>query len=262
VQRLSAAFRVALLLVPVAAHADHHRMAMEPADASSASYSAGVSLLAATFSPSQAENMYFGGNYEGLLASGTWSYDRYSAGASGAYYRLLRNGAEAYGYGDLVLEGQVAIVERRPVQTGAIVAVSVPIGDSSQGLGMGHTMLMPAGYVAGRNGRLAFAGSFGYSRALASSGHVHGMEPLVEPMNMSELTWSGGGDVAIAAGVRGGGRLSGGLPIAATLGTDRVIGALHVAWGSGSVDTVLEMQIGLVGDPFNIRGVFSTALKF
>jgi hypothetical protein len=81
-------------------------------------------------------------------------------------------------------------------------------------------------------------------------------------MNMSELTWSAGGEVAIAEGVRGGARFTGGIPVGSMPGTDRVVGAVRAAWGAGRYDTAVEIQAGLVGDPFTIRGVLSTALRF
>jgi hypothetical protein len=253
---------VALVVTTAVAHADHHGMAMESGDQESSSYSAGVALLAASFSPSQTANMYYGGDYEGVVANGAWSMGRYAAGASWAYYRLLRNGAEQYGIGDLVVHGQAALLSRHDVQAGLMLAVSAPTGSDELGLGMGHPMLMPAGYGAWRNGRISVGASFGYSWALASGAHVHGMAPLVEPMNMSELTWSGGGDVSVGSGVRAGLRLSGGVPVGAMLGTDRLVGAVRVAWGSGRVDTAAELQAGIAGDPFTLRGVVSTALRF
>lgn len=262
-QRLAAAIRIALLLVLVGvAHADHHGMAMEQRDTSSPSYTASVSLLGATFSPSQSDNMYYGGDYEAVVGGFAWSYDRVSAGASWAYYRMQRNGERQYGVGDLVASGQVALVQRHDLQTGVLAAISLPAGNEDIGLGMGHVMLMPAAYAASRLGAVAVTASLGYSRALASGGHVHGMAPLVEPMNMSELTWSLGADVPFAAGVHGGARIGGGLPIAAAMGTDRVVGALRIAWGSRNLDTGAELQAGLDGDPFTIRGVVSTALRF
>ena len=87
------------------------------------------------------------------------------------------------------------------------------------------------------------------------------MAPLVEPMNMSELTWSAGGAVALGGGVQVGSRLSGGVPVALS-GQDRLIGSLRAAWGGYGVDTAAELQLGLAGDPFNIRAVLSTALRF
>jgi hypothetical protein len=81
-------------------------------------------------------------------------------------------------------------------------------------------------------------------------------------MNMSEITWGGGGDVAVADDVRVGARVSGGVPVGALPGHERVEGAVRVAWGKGRVDTAAELQAGLVGDPFTVRGVVSTALRF
>jgi hypothetical protein len=264
VQRLSHTIRIVALLVLIGsvARADHHGMAMGSGDDDSPNLMASVSLLAATFSPSQSANMDYGGNYEGVIAGASWSNARYAAGASWAYYRLLRNGVEQFGIGDLVVHGQATLLARGEITGGAALAVSAPTGDDVLGLGMGHPMVMPAGFAAWHHGRVALAGSFGYSRALASGTHVHGMSPLVEPMNMSELTWSASGDYSIAAGVRAGVRMSGGVPVGSMAGTDRVIGALRVAWGAGSIDTAAELQAGLAGDPFTIRGVVSTALRF
>jgi hypothetical protein len=251
-----------LVVLTSVAYADHHGMVMESDESPASTYTAGVSLLAATFSPSLPENMYFGGNYQGVVPSASWAMGRYAAGASWAYYRMRRNGNEDYGVGDLVAHGQVAIVTEHDVQAGAMFAVSAPTGSDAAGFGMGHPMVMPAAYAGWRSGPVAFAGSFGYSRALVSGVHVHGMAPLVEPMNMSELTWSGSGDVAVGRGVRAGARVSGGIPVGSLPGTDRVVGALRIAWGEGRVDTAFEFQAGLAGDPFNIRGVVSTALRF
>jgi hypothetical protein len=86
------------------------------------------------------------------------------------------------------------------------------------------------------------------------------MWPLVEPMNMVEFTWSAGGDVALSDTVHTGARLSGGVPIGN--GDNRIIGALRVAWGQGRFSTAAELQAGIAGDPFNVRGVVSTALSF
>jgi hypothetical protein len=264
VQRLNQPIQIAVLLVATttAAHADHHGMAMETGSDTASSYTASVALVAASFSPSQTADMAYGGDYEGVAAGADWAMDRYAAGVSWAYYRLLRNGAEQYGIGDLVVHGQVAVVARHDVSAGAVVALSAPTGNEVHGFGMGHPMAMPALYAAWHDGRVELAASFGYSRALASGNHVHGMAPLVDPMNMSELSWSAGGTIAVAAGVRVGLGASGGVPVGSLPGVDRVIGAARVAWGSARVETAAEVQGGFDGDPFNIRGVVSTALRF
>jgi len=264
VRQLTHMIRIAALLValPTAAHADHHGMAMGSGSDTASSYSANVALVAASFSPSQPENMSYGGDYEGVAAGADWAMDRYSAGVSWAYYRLLRNGAEQYGIGDLSVHGQVAVVARHDVQAGVLAAFSAPTGNETYGFGMGHPMVMPALYGMWRNGPVELAGSFGYSRAITSGVHVHGMAPLVDPMNMSELSWSVGGNVALTPGIRAGLRASGGVPVGSMPGVDRVVGAVRVAWGSSRVETAAEVQGGFLGDPFNIRGVLSTALRF
>ncbi|HSN27419.1 MAG TPA: hypothetical protein VLT45_14090, partial [Kofleriaceae bacterium] len=138
-----------------------------------------------------------------------------------------------------------------------------PTGDGQAGTGMGYAMAMPALWSAWTHARVTVAGSAGYSRALVSplSHHDHGPWPLVEPMNMSEISWSASGTVTIAPGTRAGARLTGGIPVLET-GHDRVEGALRVAWGAGRVDAAAEVQAGIAGDPFTIRGVVETALHF
>jgi len=251
---------VALLLARGVAHADHDHMAMHASsDDSGSTFGASVSLLAASFSTT-----FYAGDYEAVMPAASWSMGRFAAGASLPYYRLYENGLPIYGLGDLVVHGQATLFASHDVQAGALLAVSAPTGNADVGLGMGHVMLMPAAWGAWHLDRLVLIGSLGYGRAIvdASSHHDHGMWPLVEPMNMSEITWSGGGELAIGEGVRAGARLSGGVPVGALPGHDRVIAAARVAWGTGRVDTAAEIQAGLVGDPFTIRGVVSTALRF
>jgi len=145
---------------------------------------------------------------------------------------------------------------------GAMLAVSFPTGQETLGYGMGHIMMMPMAMGSWMIDRVTLSATAGYGRALVELGnHVHGMWPLVEPMNLQEVTFGGGGDVAIAHGVQGGVHVSGGVPVGAA-GTDRVIGAARVAWGNRRLVTSAELQAGLAGDPFGIRGVIETALRF
>lgn len=259
---MNVTFRIVLLVAlaaPTVARADHDHMAMtEPHDGGS-TFGAGVTLVAASFS-----TMYYDGDYEGLVPSASWASGRFGAGASMPVYRLLENGLATYGPGDLVVHGQAALVATPTVQAGAMLGASAPTGNEYNGLGMGHYMVMPAAYTAWRIDRVVLTGSFGYSRALvhASANHDHGMWPLVEPMNMSELTWSGSGELAVGSGVHAGARLSGGVPIGVLPGHERVVAAARVAWSAGRYDTAVELQAGLVGDPFTLRGVVSTALRF
>jgi hypothetical protein len=245
-------------LVPASARADHHGMVMEHG-ADPSAFGASVALLAASF-----DTMYYVGDYQGVLPSMSWTHDWFVGGASLPYYHIRTNGLENYGPGDLVLNGQARLFDRGEVQGGALFAVSFATGDPIAGLGMGHDMLMPAAWGSWHHEQLFVSASLGYSRAIVddSQHHDHGMWPLVEPMNMSEITWSGAGELSLAPGLRAGARLSGGAPVGSLPGHDRIVGTLRVAYGEGRVDTAAELQAGLAGDPFTTRGIVSTSVRF
>ena len=235
----------------------HHEVDTDEQSFDEQSFAAGVTMLAATF-----ETLLYAGNYQGIMPSLRWANDRFGAGASASAYRLEENGATFYGFGDIVVHGQATIIGDEQVRGGVLASVSAPVGDDRRGMGMGHVMLMPAVFGIWTIDRVALAATAGYSRAIGSSSeHDHGMWPLVEPMNISEVTWSAGASVAVTPAVQAGARMSGGIPIGLA-GDDRLIGALRVSWTTGRLQTAGELQAGIVGDPFIIRGVVSTALSF
>jgi hypothetical protein len=247
---------VVALLSSSSARAEHdHAVHHEHGDDNA--FGASVSLLAASF-----ENNLYIGNYQGIAPSLSWSNGRFSAGATGAMYRLEKNGASLYGLGDLVVHGQVVVLRGEHAQGGVVAAVSAPLGDPSRGLSMGHVMVMPALFGTWHLDRVVLSATGGYGRAIGGdSEHDHGvMWPLVDPMNFSEVTWSVGGEVEITPRVRGGARVSGGIPIGD--GEFRVVGALRAAWLRGPFTTAAELQGGIAGDPFTLRGVVSTAISF
>ena len=250
---------IALLGVTSVARAEHQH-AMEhhdEADADRSAFGADVSVVAAAF-----DTMSYVGNYQGVIPALRWANARFGAGASVSMYRLEKNGASVFGAGDFMVHGQVTIVGNASAQAGIVAGVSAPLGDAMSGLSMGHVMVMPAAFGSWASGRVTVAGTAGYSRALGGmSDHDHGPWPLVEPMNMAELSWSAGGDYAIGKNVRAGARASGGVPLVDT-GHNRIVGALRVGWRTGRVESGAELQAGLAGDPFTIRGVVSTALSF
>ena len=238
------------------AFADHHGMAMTSQEPESM-FAATIALGAARY-----ETQYYGGEYESIVPALSWSRDRYTVSASLGLYRLEENGLLLYGVGDFVVSGQVRALDVDTTHAGVALAVSAPTANETNGFGMGHTMAMPSVWASTLLGSAILSGSVGYSRALASLGdHVHGMWPLVEPMNMSEITWGAGAEVAVVPDVRVSARVSGGVPIIAA-GVDRVIGGVRVGWTTGRVSTAAEVQTGLAGDPFTIRGVLETALRF
>jgi len=243
----------ALVLSAGSARADHSHAMTHGGEAA---FGAGVSMVAASF-----DTMIYSGNYQGVVAAASWANQRFAAAASVPLYRIEENGASYLGLGDIVVSGQVTVVGDHHAHAGVVAAVSAPTGDNVHGLGMGHPMVMPALFGSWMYERIALSATGGYSRAFGSTdGHDHGMWPIVEPMNMVEVTWSTAGEVAITPHVQAGARFSGGIPIGN--GDHRIIGALRVGWGSGRLATAAELQAGLVGDPFNLRGVVSTTWSF
>jgi hypothetical protein len=248
---------VCLALASSTAFAQHHHGMETQPESTHDMFGAGVALVAATY-----ETMDYGGNYEGVLPSVRWSRPRFGAAVTAGYYRLEKNGAKLWGQGDLTVHGQALIAGDAHASVGVIAGFTAPIANGQRGMGMGHVMVMPALYGTYGFDRVDVVATAGYSRALGGDmDHDHGPWPLVEPMLMSELSWSAGGDLRATTDVRVGGRLSGGIPVGGP-GETRAVGALRVGWHSGRVDSAAEIQAGLAGDPFTVRGVVSTALSF
>jgi hypothetical protein len=246
-----------IVMAPAMAMAEHHHHGMVAGGTEEgSSFAAGLSLVAANF-----DTMEYGGEYQGLVPSVRWSRGRFAASTSMGMYRLEKNGLSLYGAGDAMVHGQANLATRGGATAGVALAVSAPTGDRQEGLGMGHPMVMPAAY-----GRYATSGgsvdaSFGYGRAISGeSDHEGHGGPLVDPMNFSELTFTASGELVLARQLRTAARLSGAMPTGE--GTTRVIGGVRVLWTEGRVDTAFEIQAGLAGDPFTLRGVLETALRF
>lgn len=238
------------------ARAQHDHAADDHHHGPTSSLAAGVSLVAASF-----DTMLYAGNYQGAIPSLRWARDRFSAFANVGGYRLEKNGAASYGISDVGLHGQARIVALDAFETGVVAGVSLPTGNQQRGLGMGHLMVMPAVYAAWAPTRVRVAASVGYSRALGGQSHEgHGPWPLVSPMLAEEVSWNAGADVAVGSDVTAGARASGGIPL--DDGLARAIVSARVAWRAHSMESTFELQAGVVGDPFTVRGVVSTALSF
>jgi hypothetical protein len=251
-------FLVLLAVLPGTAAADHQHGMVTGETKGASSFSAGLSLVAAKY-----DTMEYGGDYQGVVPAVRWANHRFSASANFGAYRLIKNGLERFGAGDAMAHGQAMLLERGNASTGIALAVSAPTGDQRAGLGMGHPMVMPAAYARWSERAFNLDGSIGYGRAFgsdAASHHDHGSGSLVDPMNLQEMTFTAGGDYALARQLRAGGRLSGAVPIGD--GATRLVAGARVLWTEGRVDTAFEIQAGLAGDPFSVRGVLETALRF
>ncbi|HWU91123.1 MAG TPA: hypothetical protein VN253_27845, partial [Kofleriaceae bacterium] len=87
-----------------------------------------------------------------------------------------------------------------------------------------------------------------------------GAWPLVDPMSFSELTFGATGTVSLARTLQAGARLDGAVPIGN--GTARLAAGVRAIWTQGRVDTTAELQAGLAGAPFDVRGLLEAAVRF
>lgn len=247
---------VLVAALPAIARADHDHGA-HVSHSGATELSATVSLVAARY-----HNEFFIGDYQGITPAMRYSRGTISIGANASLYRLSSNGAVKYGPGDVVADGQLQLVGGHPASAGVALAVSFPTGSQRDGLGMGHVMAMPSAWGVYMFDRVTLIGSFGYGRAIGGGEHSHHTRSgaLVDPMNLSELTWSAQGDVSLARALTVGARAMGGIPVGED-GVNRVIGGLRAAWSEGRVTTTAEVQVGLDGEPFEVRGLLATALR-
>jgi len=236
------------------AHADHDMAAMSDHDSD---LSLGVSVEAAAF-----DTAFYVGSYQGIMPVVEAAHGRLGASVTMPLYHLTENGLGRYGIGDAALGAMATVVDRDTLHAGAALHLMLPTGSELDNFGMGHVMAMPSAWASWRGAALRLAASAGYARALTGLGgaHNHGPAPLVDPMNMQELTWSVAADIDVGHGVQLGGRARGAVPIGT--GQTRAIAGGRVAWGTARITTGVELQVGLVGDPFTIRGVLDTALRF
>jgi len=256
-RRLARAALVAVLAVPASAASADHDMAMHDHQHVDAhEVAVGLAVEAASY-----DTEFYVGSYQGVTPSLTWMYGRFGASTAITLYHLTQNGLSRYGLGDTMLGGHAVVLERDAMRAGLAIHVMLPTGSSLDNLGMGHTMAMPSLWASWRVSPWTVAASAGYSRALADlGGHNHGLAPLVDPMNMQELAFRAAADVDLGHGMQLGGRAQGGVPIGT--GSTHVFGGGRFAWGTPRVSTGLELQVGVAGDPFTVRGVLDTALRF
>ncbi len=244
-------------VAPGDARAEHdHGGGHHHATGTPSSFGAGIGLVAARY-----DTEIFVGDYQGVLPSVMWMRGRFGVAANVGLYRLTENGARRYGLSDVVLSGQVTLVEHDGTLVGLALPVSLPTGDHATGFGMGHMMVMPAVWASGSVRRVQVGGSAGYARAIGGeTDHDHGSWPLVDPMNLQELTWTASVYVPLSRELHAGVRMSGGVPIGS--GRQRVTGGVRAIWTARAVETAFEIQAGFAGDPFILRGLVESAVHF
>jgi len=223
-------------------------------------YSASLGLIVADY-----DAKLFTGDYQGLVAGAGWMRGRFAIGAKLPVYRLRKNGKGIDGLGDLMLHLHASVFGRGPLSAGVMVMASAPTGNGAQGLGMGHVMVMPDAWGSWVTRAFAISASVGYAHAFGGgAAHAeHGggsMWPLVDPMNPSELTYGATGMVALGNALGAGVRAFGAVPIGD--GETRLVAGVRVIWRAGRAETTVEIQNGVVGDPFGLRGIVATSVRF
>jgi hypothetical protein len=207
------------------------------------------------------------GEYQGLFVTGTVWHRWFTAEVALPGYRIAQTGSHAYGLGDLALNvrGNVFRSDDRSITLGPEVALTLPTGSENDGLGMGHVMLMPGGFVTWQHGPFALITQLAYGRALANAGaHAHhmGPAPIVNPMNHSELTHAVGLSASVHPNLRLTGRLLGAVTLGAHDGAAREILAPGLQFIAGAFDFALEQQLPVVGDPFVSRTLVSVGAQW
>jgi len=197
------------------------------------------------------------GDYQGLQALLAFSHPWFFVDVAMPTYWLTRDGKNARGIGDVAGDFRVHAL-RLPevgVTAGPELALTIPTGDETRDLGMGHTMLMPGVFTQLELGHLTVVAQLAYGIALTHGAHaMHGgAAPIVNPMNRSELEHAVGAGYALHEVVRLTARVLGAVPIAVPDGMARevVAGGVQLVWDA--FDVTLEQHLPLVGSPFTSK---------
>jgi hypothetical protein len=206
----------------------------------------------------------YAGEYQGYAASSSYSHPWFYVEAALAGYRIVRNGLAERGLGDLALDARGTVFRGDTHSFGVELALTAPTGNADLGLGMGHTMLMPGLWAAYQQEHLQLMVQVAYGRAIGSAGgHAHAATgPLVNPMNRSELEHALMLSYTFGDYLFAGGRLLGAVPVAAASGVAREVAAFGIGASVAHVQVELELQLPLVGAPFDTRSLLSVAALF
>jgi hypothetical protein len=207
------------------------------------------------------------GEYQGIAVTGTLSHPWFTAELAVPGYRIARVGSHAYGPGDIVLSlrGNVLRSVDESITVGPELVATLPTGDAEDGLGMGHVMLMPGGFVTWQHSGFTLITQLAYGRALgnaSSHNHADGPAPIVNPMNRSELTHSVGFSASVHPNLRVTGRVLGAVTLFNHAGFAREIVAPGLQFIAGAFDVALEQQLPVAGAPFVSRTLLSVGAQW
>ena len=244
----------AAVLCPASARAEHdHGGHAGHAQPEARNFDVGAGIVLARY-----ETQLYAGDYQGVKPTAAWRKDRYAFSAEVGFYRMTKNGADYFGFGDVLVGAGATVWSSEQARIAVGLPLSLPTGDHTRGFGMGHVMVMPT-VVAGYHRLTA---SVTYGRAIGGEAHHegHGAWPLIDPMNQQEVAWSVAGSIPIARVLSIGGRLGGATAIGD--GTDRVHAAWEMVWTEGRVATKLDLFTGFASDPVVVGGGLSSEVSF
>lgn len=207
------------------------------------------------------------GDYIGLRASASYVNPWVIGTVTVPYYRLTRDSAVTRGLGDVASSLRVTAYRNTTAHFagGVEYAMTFPSGTASDGLGMGHYMLMPGAWARVELGKVMLLGRLGYGRRLGGmsmpqmAGHHMAVSPVpvVDPMNESELTHTLAVAYEVHAMLDAQARLWGASPVGPQDGVTREMVAAGAQLNLGHVDVGAEVQVPLVGSPFRYRTVLT-----
>jgi hypothetical protein len=206
------------------------------------------------------------GEYQGVLFNTAWGNRWVFTRAMLPSYRIYRNGLTDYGIGDLLVDIQVPILKQDQLSSGLGLAFTAPTGDMQKGLGMGHWMLMPKGWVAWRGTKASAQLQVAYGSAVKhgnTSTHRHGgPAPLVNPMNASEIEASTTLGYLLHTHFKLQSGIYGAVPIAVEEGRARMNGFIGGTLIFDHLDVCLETHLPIVGDAFITKIIGSVGYRF
>jgi hypothetical protein len=253
--RATGAVIASVLATATVASAQHHHGTHEE-EIATPRFRAGVTAIAARF-----DTMYYAGSYEGLGLGLEWLHAHGAAHVTIPLYRLHKNGATDLGAGDVMVGTHFTLKREAWWEGGVGVAATLPTGDETANLGMGHAMVMPSLWASVDGDDIGATVSLGYGRSLSPLEHDHGAGPLVEPMNGSEITGEVFGWLDIDLPVEVITRFVFAFPVGVD-GQGRAYSSIGMTRRRSKLETFAELQFGISGDPFTIRGLVGTAVRF
>lgn len=197
------------------------------------------------------------GDFQSVHALFAFSHPWFFVDASLPFYRLTRDGTTARGLGDVAADLRLHAVRATElgITAGPELSLTLPTGDASRDLGMGHSMLMPGAFVRLDVAQLTVVVQLAYGVALSHGAHaMHGgAAPIVNPMNRSEIEHALGVAYAVHEVVRVTARVLGAVPVAVSDGAAREVAAAGVQLVWRAFDLSIEQHVPFVGSPFSSK---------